>query len=1200
MASFQGERLAGYETVIGKNAKNIKVIPELEGKLPRYKKIRPDYIDLDKRFYLKIVEHCRNIDPTIEEYNIFMKNGIKDFCYNLFKINKDYGKYNITIFVNSVNVESPSGYYSALDRAPYSFHIQMPDDTIVYKVTCGVHAKITLDEAIISEFSMGFFSFGVPKLFNSREELPGLTEQQRLMFGMSTLASNFFISGNSQYQVSCEESNIPNVIGCRQPEEGIYSLDVISEELRTRVSSHIDLIYEEKTSRVVFSVFLSRLRQHLKLSTRFVFQLLGIYTFEGALEYVVTRNDPDFEKIRDLFGKIWETRVTREYESTRHIYDDIYNVLKEQIDPKNSAQYALFNNNSIRSLLNDSIFPRVNEAKNKSCTIKEMYIGRCYNILIKCKLGLMPTDRYSYNQKSLKTVVKQLKVSVKMTVRKELPRGSIYQSMNEIFKNNKFDETKIPSLQEVLKNTSSRVYENTTRGIMDQIRHGSLFLESKAGKSSGRVMSKNRYFNSRRVEARSQQKLTKNDILYYIKDDGDVGNSSEHALKKRQPVKSMEATIDGTYTPDATNKVGIVRESTAVNRYVAEDISQSEVIESVEKTPGFMDIKHRTDLIDPSYSVIYLDGLAIGKVRDCAEFAKKLIEKRRIGEFNKWTSVTLMMDWNQILLSTAKGRLCSLMFPINKETNKLYLTNEMIESIVKEEMDVIDLIDSGVLTWMFAAECDTILYTQNIQDLDEYDYFVPELLKKSIASLLYMYSIHNNKDTRRSMTSNQNTQLPSTLPDYYGAINTVGQNQMVAVESSYIRSTFDPPYKIPCINLLVAMYAGDGNTEEDSSAVSSEVVNSLMGSMLRTGIINHKAEPGERFINKNMLKEFYNNPISQYSKLNQNGWVDVGTTLNQGDIVMVYSKIKDGQKEFVVKVWDNPKPGRVKRVFFRKTRNQMVLTIICDYMMNIVSGNKVYFTNSCKSVLTEVPACQMPRTEDGEILSIVYSQTSVIKRDNTIPKRIMMTQHMQKRDKNADVAQPADCGLADDDSMLIITDLAQKGEFMGYKTLISPETGSVIATDVVVFMYPVFNNLHLAEPKEHVKNDDPTQTRADANTGQARSGKRNDGGQRSGKLMSYNTYGNGASDLTYNNTNINADGRDYALCITCGSYDCAVSDEDVFYCRRCGPTGNVVNTITSQSSIKLKTLLYVLGSAAETVVTDPVMDPKSVVDLTEE
>ena len=660
---------------------------------------KPRHDEMPKEFIKEIIEFVRvEVNPQMTEYKNMIERDIYSFSENLVNIDRRYGHHRIKVFNTNVSVGPALGKYSQLNGRAFKYQIQNVDESLTHNVYCDVNIKI-MDESdvVLGEAVVGRISFGVPKMASNIENIDNLNPKQSLLMGLTSTLTNVFYKGGISYKINYEEGNMPNIIGCRKLNDSEYKLDIISSKTKSVGSSHLDISYNSKTSETVVGIFVSKFDVKVRLSTKTLYMLCGILDFQTALETVVCKNDSAYKIIADAFWQIWTTKNDTAVELTRraNTMDELYVAMKQQIYAKNPQKYNSMSPVQMLTILSTTLLSRVTEAENKSVSIKDLYIGRMFSVLINTSLGRYEaTNRYAYVGKVVKTPTSQLMTALQVVFSKQIV-NPIYRALNRLMNNDEeYSPDKLAQLKSSLlflnkqhaaitSNIILRIRTGKTmeeRKLADkQIQQQQLLVDGKPQTPATNDGSGVRDINSRNADVNSTPGMIQSDSTLYIKDTTSNKSVNDHSVNKRQPDKTGITGIDSTYTPDGSTDVGLRRELSAHSSIVIVDTDIQTVLDALRQIEDFNELKIRKHLIDPKIFQIMVDGLIYGYTHNGVKFRHDISIARQFGRFPSEVSAKLYYDRLYIEIITTKGRIKNIAYPINPIDGTLYLTNKDIE-----------------------------------------------------------------------------------------------------------------------------------------------------------------------------------------------------------------------------------------------------------------------------------------------------------------------------------------------------------------------------------------------------------------------------------------------------------------------------------------------------------------------------------------
>lgn len=228
------------------------------------------------------------------------------------------------------------------------------------------------------------------------------------------------------------------------------------------------------------------------------------------------------------------------------------------------------------------------------------------------------------------------------------------------------------------------------------------------------------------------------------------------------------------------------------------------------------------------------------------------------------------------------------------------------------------------------------------------------------------------------MTSNQLRQNIGIGPQYFSWSN--DKKSVNNCRHAKLCLYMSPSKQPAMINVLCALHMGHGDTNNDSSEMSSEVAD-FCGNISRIFKTSYKATAKQAFINPNLQKS--SNWKDKYNKIGLHGFAAAGTIIKPGEVICVLMDSATGKLSYYSYTGDTL--GRVKNSNIEYTGNIGIVTICIEYTKTFKGGDKIYMPNACKSVIRVVPANLCYRTSNGRVIGICYSSLSVFKRFNFVP-----------------------------------------------------------------------------------------------------------------------------------------------------------------------------------------------------------------------
>ena len=1138
----------------------------------------------NKRFFLELIKHFTlREDSQYNEYTSFIKN-LDKFVPKIITVTKSDQKYELIMGLRDVNVTNEVGEYQFLGNTKYNIQSQAPTKTLHYTVTCNLYMKIYrlqgsfIERKEILNETMAAIAFDVPKLYSSMED-NGLSEHENTLLGINLDTSNYFPLGGLVYKVGWEENMIRNVFLIREPKKDEFIGDIISERPGFTMSTYLKIIYNINRHQVEITTNIPKIKQSISISLKSLFMIFGYNKPRAVAELLVSTTDHMFFLIIDRFNQMWSSSNDKHFvEQTRKANDitELFNSIRQQIKGKDKiASYNKLESTTFCEIMLDGILPHISASEFRDSSMTVVYLCRYISSMIRCSFGnCYTTDRYTYKDKVLRSTVNQVGKATQSAV-DEYVRTIIKPIWSADFFSTIIDQNDkiIGERVKFLKTQMSKPIEKPKQSISNkailQIRVG--ILDNK--QQSKTTSSGNREVNSRIAEFKNPFRNAQSDRFVYIK--GDSGNMSEHDATKRKPHPTSQHVFDLIYVPDA-GRVGMIHElggTTIISPNLLED-QLADVRESLNKF-DIMPMQYVEDFMDRTVDVVVFNGLIIGYVSDGANLQKKLMQARMNQQISRYLSIKYDPQYSEIQLSTTAGSMMFCAIVLDPDTGNTKFTDFEIDGFddvsKKSPINIDRLFGDQKLAYLHACESDSIRITTDPSNTIDFEYLVHPSMRMARSNSQHLRCSTQAEGTRVGMTTNQLRQNMGSLPEYRSWVVNKAQSQLITCESPNTVSDYAPGREEAVMNVLCALHMGGGDTNNDSSEISTEVANQCAISN-RIFKMTYKTESGQVFANPNMQRQ----SIWQhkYDKINRQGFVAVGKLIEPDDIICVITEPSSGR--IIEKTYTGIEIGRVNDSILEYNGNIGIVTISIEYTKIFTGGDKNYMPNACKSVVRVKNTNECYRTSDGRVVGMYYSSLSILKRFNFIPNICSIYQEQLDEDEDADCSERLDLGSEiSTDIIEYVTKLVGDGIHLGVDYLINPVTGMPTRQKVVIFEYSTYRNIHLASEKQHIKGDQDSERRLDPVSQQSRSGKKLNGGLRAGNLGRFAMTSHGSMPVLTTQFISNSDGRSLPICLTCGTNLGSVyknTDTPSYICKRCNSAADVAIQDTSFACNKVMTV----------------------------
>ena len=1026
---------------------------------------------------------------------------------------------------------------------------------------CKLQGSLIDSKELLNEV-MAPIAFDIPKLYSSMEN-NGLSKHDNTLLGINLDTSNYFPLGGIVYKVGWEENMIRNVFLIREPKNGEFIGDIISERPGSTMSTYLKIIYNVNKHQIEITTNIPKIKQSISISLKSLFIIFGYSTPRAVAELLVPTTDKLFYPIIDRFNQMWKSINDKHtVELTRKANDitELFNSIKQQIKGKDKiASYNKLESSTFCKIMLDGLLPHVNNGEFKDSAITVVYLCRYISSMIRCSFGICyTTDRYTYKDKVLRSTVNQVSKATQSavdeyvrTIIKPIWSADFFSTI--IDSGDKIITERVKFLKKQMTKPIERSKQSISNKIILQIRIGIIDNKQQKMNNSG-----NREVNSRIAEFKNPFRDIQSDRFVYIK--GDSGNMSEHDATKRKPHPTSQHAFDLIYVPDA-GRVGMIHElgsSTIVSPNLF-DYQLASIKESLNMF-NIRPMLYVSNFMDRTIDVVIFNGIYIGYVNNGAKLQKKILQARMDQKISRYLSVKYDPQYSEVQLSTAAGSMIFCAIVLDSETGNTKFTSfeaDGFDDVNKTIPINIDrLFHEQKLCYIHACESDSIRVTTDPSNTLGFEYLVHPNMRMARSNAMHLRCSTQAEGTRIGMTTNQLRQNKNSLPEYRSWTVNKAQSQLITCESPNTTSDYAPCREDTVMNVLCALHMGGGDTNNDSSEISTEIANQC-GISNRIFKMSYKTDTGQVFANPNMQRQ----RIWQhkYDKIGEQGFSPVGRLIEPDDIICVITEPTTGR--IFEKTYTGSEVARVNDSILEYNGNVSIVTISLEYTKIFRDGDKDYMPNACKSVVHVKNTNECYRTSDGRVIGVYYSSLSILKRFNFIPNICSIYQELLDSNEDADCSEKLDLGSEiSEDIIEFITRQTSKGKFLGTDYLINPLTGIVTKQKVVIFEYSIYRNIHLAGEKQHIKGDQDDERRLDPMSQQSKSGKKLNGGLRAGNLGRFAMTSHGAMSVLATQFMSNSDGRSLPTCKTCGTNIGTIYKETypvVQICKKCNSCGEI-------------------------------------------
>ena len=908
----------------------------------------------------------------------------------------------------------------------------------------------------------------------------------------------YFIIKGSEKVIVSQEKKCENKIYCFQPSKYLGTAEISSVNLKYNpIPSPCYIHFTMKNN--LLRIKIKRMKQDLPLIV--VFRALGVISDKDIIEKIVQNlNDPFSIKVLEMLKPSLEeaSMINKQITALEFLSKNLsgVNTSKGSEEVKLKYTYDLL----IRELL-----PHLGD----SPTSKAYFMGVMVKRLFESYFGVKKyDDRDSFLNKRVETSGELMA---------QLFRNLFTKFVKDLKMGLQKDSARIDKLGESL---SKRFKTNDIEGGMKYaLGTGSWGLknQSELKKGIAQVLPILNHLNTmstlRRVIApigrtgkqTAPRKLhnTQYGVIcpFETPEGGSVGIVKNMALTTHITIET-----DPTSIYDFCNEYGVVS---------LEDINPMDIVHSVK---------------------VFINGNWIGQSFTPNDLVHKLRVLKRSGVIDIYTSISWNINDKEIKVWTDSGRLCRPLYIV--ENNQLKINDELIDEIKEKGLSFKDLLirdlesskitdEKAIIEYVDIEEINTLMIAMTKESIDQnkrenetfYNYTHCEIHPSLILGVLatnIVFSNHNYgvRNLYQGAMGKQAIGIYSTSfkqrMDTLAHILHYPQKPIINTEpSKYIHSDVLPTGQ----NAIVAIGIYTGYNQEDSLIFNQNAIDRGLfnSSFYRTykdeekknqsTLVDEKfCKPEQYYPDSDKLKT-EKMGISNYEKLNEDGFVKEGSFVDSNDVIIgktiplkdaeegapkyrdSSTKIKPNESGFVDKVYVNTNADGYKFAKV-KVRSERIPQIGDKYSSRHGQKGTIGMTYKQED---------MPMTEDGIVPDIIVNP-------NGIPKRMSIGQLIECAFSKVGALK----GLQLDgtpyrktevmDIIPVLENLGFKGS--GSEVLYNGKTGEQLASDIFIGPTFYYRLKHLVQDKIHSRASGPYQLL----TKQPAEGRSRDGGLRVGEM----------------------------------------------------------------------------------------------------
>lgn len=534
--------------------------------------------------------------------------------------------------------------------------------------------------------------------------------------------------------------------------------------------------------------------------------------------------------------------------------------------------------NILKNILQNEFMPHI----NPNLLDKAYFICYMTNRLLNCDLGRLEfDDRDNYINKRLDLPGQLLSYIFRQSLKK-----LIIECGKNFKKKIANDDKFIYDAPSILSFIKPNIIEKDLKSVLLT---GSWGLQNiKSRKGVAQVLKKNTYLDylsyMRRIKSPTGDSTSANKMIEpRLLHNTQYGFICPVETPEGQPVGLVKhLSIAASVTVNMFNQIEII------NKVIADDIIKLKDIQNI-------------DLYNKSK--VFINGSLIGCVNDGYKIKEKLRDARFKSLIDKKVSICYNFKLNELRLYTDGGRYYRPLFVV--ENNKLLLTDEIMDDIIKNKIDTFNKIllkYPKIIEFIDIEECHYCLICKSKDDLDEKTTYIkqythceihPSLMLGVVASNIPLCD-HNQSPRNTYQCAQARQAMGIFASNYRHRMNTLSytlyypQLPMVTTHGmKYINSQSLPAGQM----VVVAIASYSGFNQEDSIIFNQ---NAIDRGLFRS-VFNRKYEDTIRKNPTTSKKDIFTKPnrdkISNmkpynYNKIQSNGLPLLETFVTGNDIII--------------------------------------------------------------------------------------------------------------------------------------------------------------------------------------------------------------------------------------------------------------------------------------------------------------------------
>lgn len=612
-----------------------------------------------------------------------------------------------------------------------------------------------------------------------------------------------------------------------------------------------------------------------------IFRALGVLSDKDILERMIYNlNDDNSAAMIDLLRPSLEDSIAIQNKKVAIEFISRYVTIisPKGIDPATNQKYKL---KYVEQILMEELLPHVGDDMNA----KAWFLGLMVNKLLNTYLGkLEPDDRDSFINKRIDTPGVLLGGLFRMAFNKMIKELKI--SIDKDIRNGRFSE--------VTTSLPKKIKPNTIESALKYaLATGNWSLKNQqAKKGVAQVLGRISYLSSLSHRRRVITPIEKN--------------------SKQTAPRKLHSTQFGKFCPCESpegHSIGVVKNMSLESHMTLK--ANPEPILACLPELGVIPLGEVSAHEVNMYVKVFINGTWIGIHKTPAKLRKDLIGMRRKGMINIYTSISWNIKMSEIRIDTSAGRICRPLYIV--ENNKLLINDRILKGLKDNKLTWDDLLvsleggdNNCCIEYVDSEEEDTLMLAMTHKNLEEnsrdkesyYNYTHCEIHPSLILGVLACnipFPNHNQAPRNLFQGAMGKQAIGIYATNFNKRMDTIShvmyypQKPLVSPKApKYIHS-----YDIPAgQNAIVAIACYTGYNQEDSLIMNRSSVE--RGFMNSCSYRTHKDEEknnqstldDEKFMKPKKEETRSMKQSYLYDKLDENGFIKVGSKVEGGDIII--------------------------------------------------------------------------------------------------------------------------------------------------------------------------------------------------------------------------------------------------------------------------------------------------------------------------